>query len=114
MHSLAVQVRAAVRGRLTTGPDDSDRRDRQRIRFTIRIAVVDQDLATEGTIELINRPAVEVVLGDRRIVLSSDLDADLCCVRRSEHSPCSESIAYGVREADRLALVKALKGAVGG
>ncbi len=114
---LAFQVRAAVRARLATGPDDIDRCDRQRIRFTIGIAVVDQDLATEGTIiELINRPAVEVVLGDRRIVLSGDLDTDLCCVRRPEHSPCSESVAHRVREANRgrLVLLKTAEVAVGG
>ena len=70
IHRLGVQVRAAVRGQLATFSDDSDRRDWQIFRCTIEIAVVDLDLlsdfATLG-LELSNRLAIRVVLGDRRV-----------------------------------------------
>ena len=70
VHRPAVQVRAAVRDQLAIFSDDSDRRDWQIFRCAIEIAVVDLDLLSDGAFlsnELSNRPAIRVVLGDRRV-----------------------------------------------
>ena len=79
IHSLVVQSRADVRALNAIGPRGSDRYDRQRLIIGITVVVHDlgSDEATVG-IELINRPEVVVVLGDRKIVLSNDIDADIC------------------------------------